>query len=54
MSLDGVYMSNVVWKGDDAKDADMAEEEDATGSQADRARDCCGDDPGIARMGPYP
>ena len=30
-------MSNVVWKGDESKDADAAEEEDATGSQADRA-----------------
>jgi hypothetical protein len=38
MSLDGVYMSNVVWKGDESKDADAAEEEDATGSQADRQR----------------
>jgi hypothetical protein len=37
-SLDGVYMSNVVWKGDDVKDADMQEEEDATSSQAERSK----------------
>merc|ERR1719174_2248100 len=37
-SLDSVYMSNVVWKGDDVKDADMQEEEDATSSQAERQK----------------